>query len=210
MDSSKLPLFMVFMVSALAARLIPNGDVDKEHNSDDQERLDRQDYTPRRRVPKPAILATGICVQSPSLPCCEKTIRVYEMLQGPDDIADPSYPNCRNDGYYASKQCNWSFCHCVDPNGESVEGTTQQPKNAYYYNRYNIICPDEIIGGREIMRPTAGHREAHGCVQWGEPCTVGETNCCGDSKYDGTCEWRVGSWFRYACGVKSGFPIKLD
>jgi len=43
MDGLNLALIMVFMVSAVAARLFPNGDVDKEHNSDDQERLDRQD-----------------------------------------------------------------------------------------------------------------------------------------------------------------------
>jgi len=43
MDGLNLALIMVFVVSAVAARLFPNGDVDKEHNSDDQERLDRQD-----------------------------------------------------------------------------------------------------------------------------------------------------------------------
>jgi len=43
MDGLNLALIMVFMVSAVAARLIPIGDIDKEHNFDDQERLDRQD-----------------------------------------------------------------------------------------------------------------------------------------------------------------------
>jgi len=141
MDSSKLSLLIFFMVSAVAARLIPKGDVDEEDVSDYQERLDRQDYA-LYEVPKPAILATGICAQSPSLPCCKETIYVYELLQGPALIADLSYPNCRSDGYYAAKQCNWAACYCVDPNGNSVEVTTQRPKNAYYYNHYDIICPD--------------------------------------------------------------------
>jgi len=192
------------------------------------------------------------------------------------------YRRSRSDGYYAAKQCNWAACFCVDPNGNSVEVTTQRPKYAWYYNNFNIICPDldlgsyeyevepadqlltsqeisnlpdlpheedpentgktidELIGGahnganhKRLERPIdaetkntmehangdgkqgkslkPGHqRAAHGCVQWGEPCTVGKTNCCGDSNYDGTCEWRIGTLFKYACGVKSGFPIKLD
>merc|ERR1712121_55171 len=139
MDSSKLSLLIFFMVSAVAARLIPNGDVDEEHDSDDQERLDRQDYA-LYEVPKPAILATGICAQSPSLPCCKKTIYVYELRQTPALIADLSSPTCRSDGYYAAKQCNWAACYCVDPNGNNVEVTTQRPKNAWYNNYFDIIC----------------------------------------------------------------------
>jgi len=158
MDGSKLSLFMVFMVSAVAARLIPNGDVDKKHNSDDQELLDRQDYSPRRRFPKPAILTTGICVKSPSLPCCKQTIEVYEMLKKPGDIMDLSYPNCRSEGYYAgyyaSKQCNWFMCYCVDPNGNSVEVTTQRPKYAWYYNYFDINCKDYAV-----EKPDLGNNE---------------------------------------------------
>jgi len=153
MDGSKLSLIIVFMVSAVAARLIPNGDNDKEHNSDDQERLDRQDYlipnydegddivypeqNPNDEVKetfKPAILATGICAHSPSQPCCKATIEIYEILSRPDVPADLSYPNCRDDGYYAGKQCQWFGCHCVDPNGNSVEGTEGT-------HNFNIICP---------------------------------------------------------------------
>jgi len=137
MDSSKLSLLMVLMVSAVAARLIPNGDVDEEDVSDYQDRLDRQDYA-LYEVHKPAILATGICAQSPSLPCCKETIEFYELLQRP--AQDLSYPNCRSDGYYAAKQCNWAACYCVDPNGNSVAVPTQRPKNAPYYD--HITCPD--------------------------------------------------------------------
>jgi len=249
MHGSKLSLIVVFMVSAVAARLIPNGDVDKEHNSDDQERLDRQDYTPhmiRPKIFKPAILATGICVQSPSLPCCKHTISIYEIMRKrPFVPADLSYPNCRDDGYYAAKQCEWYGCHCVDPNGNGVEGTAHQPENAYYYNNYNIICPgespetspikdlgsheyevepadklltseeishlpdlpdeedpetagktiDELTGGgNDIVLPGRHHRAARGCVQWGEPCTR-ETDCCGDTNYEGICE-------RFLCQIK--------
>jgi len=132
MDGSKLSLIMVFMISAVAARLIPNGDVDKEHNSDDQERLDHQD------IYKPAILATGICARSPRLPCCERTIEFYKILSQPVAPADIFYPDCRSDGYYAAKQCDWIGCYCVDPNGKRVEGTTQPGD---FENR-NIICPE--------------------------------------------------------------------
>jgi len=191
MHGSKLSLIVVFMFSGVAARLIPNGDVDKEHNSDDQERLDRQDYTPHMirntKIHKPAILATGICAQSPNLPCCKETIAIYKILSRPVVPRDIEYPDCRSDGYYAAKQCDWFGCFCVDPNGNS--GPPTQPGD------FNIICPDELMGGgKDIALPGHHHRAAHGCVQWGEPCTR-ETDCCGDSNYEGICE-------RFLCNIK--------
>merc|ERR1719411_1632220 len=130
------------MVCAVVASLIPTADVDKEHNSDDQERLDRQDDIPQMiRNPKtfkPSILATGICAQSPNLPCCEETIYIYKILSQPLVPRDIEYPKCRSDGYYAAKQCNWFGCYCVDPNGNDAEGTTQPGD----FRNYNIICPE--------------------------------------------------------------------
>jgi len=82
---------------------------------------------------KPAILATGICAQSPNLPCCKETIDTYKILSQPVIPADIEYPDCRSDGYYAAKQCQWFGCYCVDPNGNS--GPPTQPGD------FNIICP---------------------------------------------------------------------
>jgi len=90
----------------------------------------------RPALPKPAILATGICATSPQLPCCNQTLDVYNMLNGPYEIADLSYPDCRADGYYEAKQCHWAGCVCVDKYGKAdPTAPTQPPGN------FNIQCP---------------------------------------------------------------------
>ena len=62
------------------------------------------------------------------------------MLNGPYEIADLSYPDCRADGYYEAKQCHWAGCVCVDKYGKAdPTAPTQPPGN------FNIQCP----GGRE-------------------------------------------------------------
>merc|ERR1719230_828522 len=92
----------------------------------------------RRAIPAPQILTSGICASSPQLPCCKETIKTLDLLNGPHEIADLSFPDCRPDGYYKPKQCNWAFCHCVDANGGAIEGETGVPAD-----RRSIKCPGE-------------------------------------------------------------------
>ena len=89
-------------------------------------------------IPAPQILASGICASSPQLPCCKETIKTFDLLNGPHEIADLSFPDCRPDGYYKPKQCNWAFCHCVDANGGAIEGETGEPGD-----RRSVKCPGE-------------------------------------------------------------------
>jgi len=63
-------------------------------------------------------------------------------------------------------------------------------------------CPPGMVGIQPFCRPAEPmSARAENCVEWGKPCTVGKTKCCG------TCKRR---WFKYACGPKSGFPGQLD
>merc|ERR1712033_112324 len=128
------------MVSAVAARLIPKGDVDKEHNSDDQERLDRQDY----------------------------------FLLDPDEDPENAGKKIGDD----DKEHNSDDQERLDRQDYFLLDPDEDPENA----GKKI---DELMGGgNDIVLPGHHHRAAHGCVQWGEPCTR-ETNCCGDSNYEG-------------------------
>jgi len=95
------------------------------------------------KVAKPEILDTGICASSPQLPCCERTISIYNMLNENPEIPDLPFPVCRLDGYYAAKQCHpVRGCYCVDENGkESNLGKEDQPEN-----HWDIKCAGDKKG----------------------------------------------------------------
>ena len=93
---------------------------------------------PQTAIPKPDILANGICARQPQLPCCNATIEAYNLLNGPAVIMDLSFPDCKPDGYYAAKQCHWAACYCVNPNGDAVEGEKMQGDD---FGNRNIKCP---------------------------------------------------------------------
>ena len=93
-------------------------------------------------IPKPEILATGICATSPQLPCCKEAISSYNMLNGPYEIADLGLPACRPDGYYAAKQCHFGGCYCVDENGTDAGGVRRQ-------GNYDIECSGRACGVKQ-------------------------------------------------------------
>jgi len=89
----------------------------------------------QKTIPKPKILASGICASSPQLPCCKETIEVFNAKNGPGTIADLDFPDCRPDGYYKPKQCGFGGCICVDANGKFIKGGKPGDRS--------IKCPSE-------------------------------------------------------------------
>jgi len=90
----------------------------------------------QKTIPKPKILASGICASSPQLPCCKETIKIVDRLKRPGAIADVGFPDCRPDGYYEPRQCSWHSCYCVDANGEFIKN--QKPDGS-------LNCPGEVL-----------------------------------------------------------------
>ncbi|KAL5009546.1 hypothetical protein ScPMuIL_011851 [Solemya velum] len=63
-------------------------------------------------------------------PCDLQYDSVTEMFEeanaGGFEIADLSWPDCADDGYFTPLQCHVFGCYCVDRHGVFVEGSVQR------------------------------------------------------------------------------------
>jgi len=99
------------------------------------------DDWPFHGFPIPVVYASelpGICPSQPHLPCCARLIRGLRLEKM--RMMDVSLANCRPDGYFEPKQCQWFGCHCVDLFGNRVDAI--YPSDALSHMRdYDIEFP---------------------------------------------------------------------